>query len=443
MGYSLWNLLFVYMIEMLKFALVLWGVIGFKLKKNKITYSVVLLPLLFIVFVAIFDESDMVDILGTIVPILIIITISFIFQGKMIKKLLYTILIHFCIIFFDMCITGVMSLFFHITLAEITEHPVLNILAISFNIITFSAITLYRKTHKLPDFHISKRIYALIFAGVCTGIFFVGSLMITNLPGAGDNVRKAALISMIIVSVANFGGSLMLVYITRSRDNYRVLSQINQEVAEAQQRYYLMVKEKQHEIRSIRHEMKNHITCIDALYRNNQLREMHEYIKQVIDQTDTLDELFDTGNGIVNAILNDAQSRYYKEGINIKLTGTFPDELYIASMDLCVIFANAVTNAVEAIKKIKKEEKNMSDICIKIGSFKEDLFIDISNPIGEKVKVTEGKLKTSKKDKNHHGFGTANIRQRVEKYSGSVKFDSDKEMFYVHIHMINKQVKTE
>ena len=36
------------------------------------------------------------------------------------------------------------------------------------------------------------------------------------------------------------------------------------------------------------------------------------------------EDLFDTGNDIVNAILNDAQSKYKSQRIFLRLTGGFP-----------------------------------------------------------------------------------------------------------------------
>jgi sensor histidine kinase regulating citrate/malate metabolism len=284
---------------------------------------------------------------------------------------------------------------------------------------------------------ISGKIYALFFTGAITGVYFVGGLMLTNLQGAQDRTRKIILAVMMVASFAYFAACLMLVMISESRDSYKMLSQINQTVIEAQQKYYLLANEKEQEIKSIRHEIKNHLACINGLYHNNKLDEMNDYISQLIDQTQVLDGLLDTGNDIVNAILNDAQSRYQKDGIIIKLEGAFPKDLKIAPMDLCVIFANAVSNAVEAIQKIEYRE-DAGIIHIKISVFKNDLFIDIWNPVASKVEIVDGKLRTTKQDKNLHGFGTANMIQRVEKYHGTIDFENKENLFYVHINMKNE-----
>ena len=53
--------------------------------------------------------------------------------------------------------------------------------------------------------------------------------------------------------------------------------------------------------------MRNHIFCISSLYNQNKKTELEKYLNELIEQTKMLPELFDTGNDIVNAILNDAQ----------------------------------------------------------------------------------------------------------------------------------------
>ena len=91
-------------------------------------------------------------------------------------------------------------------------------------------------------------------------------------------------------------------------------------------------------------------------------------------------------------------------------------------MDLCTIFANAINNAVEAILSANQDMKKQSSIQVKIRSFKEDLFIDISNPVFKNVNIINGRLITTKEDKDYHGFGTENMRKKVLKYQGSIDF---------------------
>lgn len=440
MDYTIYSMLLYYVINIVKFGLILLGILEFTLKKNKWVYLVILMPVFFMTILSCGRMENSMAIMETVMPVLIITAVSFVLQGKIIKRVSYSILVYICIIFFDLCITGIVSLLLNTTMDEIAGFGILNILCHIISILIFSFIVLFKKKRNksFDTNHITRYIYLLLFIGACTGVFLVAGLMITNNPGTGDNLRKIVLIAIIIVCTANLSACIMLVFLTKSRDTYKVLSQINQEVIESQRRYYLLAQEKQQEIRSLRHDMINHFSCIDALLKSNKQTELEEYISQLIGRAQAFDQLFDTGNDIVNAILNDAESRYKKDGIKIRLTGMFPEELHISSTDLCVIFANAISNAVEAIQKIDRNVDEPSEIHVRIGSYKEDLFIDISNPAAQKADIVHGRLVTTKREKTLHGFGTVNMKQRVEKYHGTIEFVSEDKMFHVHIHMINR-----
>ena len=419
-------ILLFYLIEIIKILLVLWGILGFQFIKEKFVYLIMLIPPIFIIITKQLPHEDFVQLYESVMPFLIITTTVLILKGKILKKIAFSLLSYITIMFFDICVAGILSIAFNTTLAGISEDPFINVVGNSINIIVFITIVLIKRNSNkhVNAMYVSRNIYTLFFVGVCIGIFFIASLMIANLPGAEDGVRKTLLVLGIGVIFAYFAGCIMLVFITYSRDNYKRQLQINEEIILSQQKYYTLVNEKQQEIKAIRHEMKNHLTCIDALFKSNKMEELHEYIKGLIEESKVLDELFDTGNDIVNAILNDAQSRH-KQRIGIELKGAFPAELHITSMDLCVIFANAINNAVEAIYEIDQMSKERHKIYIQIGTFKDDLFINISNPVKRKVNVDGGKIKTTKEDKNYHGFGISNMRQVVKDYGGSIELKSN------------------
>ncbi len=428
-----------YLIETVKIIIILTGILEFGFKREKVIYLSLLIPPLFIVLVRELPFDDFVRLYETVLPVLIIITISLIFQGKVYRKVAFTLLAYICIAFFDISVAGILSLIFDSTLAEIVYNQFFNFVSSGIGVFIFALVAIIKKrSNKYGDnLAINKNVYFLFFVGAFVGIFFIASLMLSNLPGAEDKMRKAILLLVILVIFAYFAGCITLIFVSYSRDKYKRQMQMNQEIILAQQKYYTLANEKQQEIKAIKHDMNNHLTCIDALSKGGNYDELHKYIKDLIQESELLEELLDTGNDIVNAIINDAQSRH-KERVIIKLKGTFPDQLHILSMDLCVIFSNAISNAIEAIYKINSSHK-IHEVNIKIGTFKEDLFIDISNPVNEKVKIVNGGVKTSKEDKNIHGFGLNNMRTKTREYGGSLLLESDENMFYLQIHMKNKE----
>lgn len=433
-------MIYTYFTEYIKLWLVLWGIMNIPAVKKKSVYALVfLVQTAFLIFSSIqyTTNRDFAIVINTIA---VVFAVCFIFEGNFFKKFAYSLLAYVMTLVLDSCVVGILSLNIDKTGLEIINSSIPKIVTDAFNVITIGIAVLIRKFGKKAKtaIRISRRVYALLFAGAGTGFFTLAALLVNSNEKTTDQARKAMIVVTVVVVITYLAACFMIIIITDSRDNYKALSLISQNIIESQQQYYSLVNEKQQEMRGIRHEIRNHLSCIHGLYTANKLEEMDRYLQQLIEESSTPEVLFETGNDIVNAILNDAQSRYRKERIELRLEGGFPGNLKIAPMDLCVIFANVVNNAIEAILRKDRNEDEISYIDIWIRSFKEDLYIDISNPIGNHPEILNGRLMTSKQDKSLHGFGIKNVIQRVEKYGGTFQYQLNNNQFTVEIHLINK-----
>lgn len=435
MVYNEFNVVIYYFIQMIKYVLILSGIMNFKLKKKKHVYAIGLIPVLLIIALINTEIPNQEDIIGWCMPIVYNIVIVYLLEGKLIKRLLYSIFSYVLILFADACAAGLISIILNLNMQEIVDNDLLHILTISIMIPILVIIILFMRLRRktISSISLSYSILILLFVGISCGAFFIAS---QTLIGASTNARKLVMVFTIIVCIAYLAGCLMLIFITRSRDNYRALSEINQTVIEAQKNYYLLANKKQQEIRAIRHELDNHIFCIDALCKNQKYNEMQDYINQLINQTKDFQEIYITGSDIVDAILNDASGKAKDEGIIINLDGHFPAELRINTMDLCILFANAINNAIEAVRKID-DEKVVRSIKVIIKSYNEDLFIEVQNPVNEESFLSGDTLKTTKKDKLHHGFGLDNMRRITGKYEGSLRYECKDRIFYLYIYIRN------
>jgi two-component system, LytTR family, sensor histidine kinase AgrC len=427
---------YVYIVDFIKLWIFLWGIMNFVPvpKKKRYLFTGAIQSVLLMIAGRFYKDNT--DLFTILLIVMVVFTVCFLLDGNFLKKLAYALLAYVFILLIDACVAGMINMAGRKLLYDESLRLVCNMT----DLILLSIFALIKRNRRKTTFQvsISKKIYALLFTGAGTGSFVLTALLIESNSKTTENARRAMIIVTIIIVAAYCGACLMMIFITESRDNYKTLSLINQSIIESQQQYYLLVHEKQQEMRSIRHEMRNHLSCIRGLYKAEKLSEMEQYINQLIEASDLTDDLFETGNDIVNAILNDVQNRCRKDHIVIRLTGGFPANLIIAPMDLCIIFANTITNAVEAIQRMDREEGVINYIDVKISSFKDDLYIDVINPVGKKVELYNGKLLTSKKDKSVHGFGVKNVIQRVEKYYGAVNYRSENNQFFAEINLKNK-----
>lgn len=436
---NLWQVFSYYLLDFIKLWIVFWGIVGFKVIKKIKWIAIVGCTQVVLLLVASFYMDNYEGAIYKIITVMVVLTVSLLFEGKLFKKLAYALLTYILVLFLDVCLTGVISLLLSTTYYGIRQDGFLTFICNAINVLTIGIIAglIHFRRKSSHPINLSKKVYALLFSGAATGITIISGFMVTTFHGANERLRRVMLITTIIVCISYSVVCLMVVIVTESRDNFKALSRINQSVIEAQQEYYLMVHEKQQEMRAIRHEMRNHLSCISGLSKAGKLAEMEEYINHLVETPDVTEDLFDTGNDIVNAILNDAQSKYKSQRIFLRLTGGFPS-LHIKPLDLCVIFANTISNAVEAVLRMDRSKDEDAFIDINISSYKDDLYIDIKNPVSGMVEIYNGNLITSKKDKTAHGFGTKNVRQRVEKYQGTINYTCENNYFKVEIFMKNK-----
>src|SRR5699024_8397577 len=139
----------------------------------------------------------------------------------------------------------------------------------------------------------------------------------------------------------------------------------------------------------------------------------------------------DTGNDFLNSIINEKYKEAASKGIEFDVQIDFSNISFIAPIDICTLFSNAIDNAIEACEKITNQgQKGMRIKARKIRNF---LTIAFENTNGEKLLIENEEIVTTKKDKQNHGFGLNNIKRAVEKYEGECKIKIDVEHFILYL----------
>ena len=140
------------------------------------------------------------------------------------------------------------------------------------------------------------------------------------------------------------------------------------------------------------------------------------------------DDSFQTDNEIFNTALMEKSMvcRRYHVAFSAIVDGKKLG--FMNPMDLYVLLGNALDNAIEAVRKIKEEEKRV--ISMRVYAKDELIILQIENTCTEDVNLPEdGNPTTTKADRNYHGYGIGSIRKIVEKYNGSLSLRADGQIF--------------
>ena len=182
-------------------------------------------------------------------------------------------------------------------------------------------------------------------------------------------------------------------------------------------------------IRSVKHDMKNHMAVLQNLIRkrySGEDEEIQQYFEGMYQSVEQLDNRVHTGNAVSDAVVG-SKFRYAAKkvkGIKLDARGfMLSDAVTIKAYDMGIILNNGLDNAIEACMRMREKQPD-AEVYITIRSFraKNMYFIEIENSFdGAALFLKDSSLPIStKEDKEVHGIGLRNIRKCAVKYGGDM-----------------------
>ena len=276
----------------------------------------------------------------------------------------------------------------------------------------------------------------IVLLTIC--IAFVASIVVYSLPSysssfnkktALENVVKISFIFLIIFILV-----IVLLLLTYSVSNKHIRSVADnlEKQIEIQSEHYMTLSKYNFELRRFRHDYKNMCIGVSALISEGKNDEALEMLKRnnPVFETDLIK--YDTGNGIVDALLADKQRKADETNAEIRFEGALPADM-IKPADLCIIFGNTIDNAIEACTKLDPAEERI--ITVKCACNSGFVFVDIINPVARKVEIKGHIPKTSKADKTMHGFGLYSVEKALNQYEGQLNVECDDRQFHVSMEL--------
>ena len=120
------------------------------------------------------------------------------------------------------------------------------------------------------------------------------------------------------------------------------------QAAQAQKIYIAEAQARYEQTKSFRHDIKNHLSVLDGLLRSGKLEEGREYLKKLETVSESLSFPYQTGNPVVDILLGEKLGLAKEIAAEVSLV--LPKPCGIDDFDLCVLFANALDNAITACR---------------------------------------------------------------------------------------------
>lgn len=178
------------------------------------------------------------------------------------------------------------------------------------------------------------------------------------------------------------------------------------------------------------HDMRNHFLLLQNYLAEGKIKEAQDYLEKLSGSKAGGGEHW-TGIEAIDYILGQKISSARRHQIKVTINAEYPKDCKIEPVDLCTIITNLLDNAIEGTEKCPEYINKKIDITIRrIHQF---ILIRITNSTGAPPVLQNGKLITTKKDKQKHGWGVKSVLSAAEKYNGTVKYDYADFMFSVSV----------
>lgn len=181
--------------------------------------------------------------------------------------------------------------------------------------------------------------------------------------------------------------------------------------------------------RKLQHDIKNHFIAIEAYAQRGQTTELVEYITKINKSLQTSKSQIDTGNTVIDSVLNFKIQEALQKGVTINTKLNIPDTLDIAPFDVVIILGNLLDNAIRATAQVEQEH----NIQLSIVYSKGRVILHMENPYTGEIKRKGKRILTSKQDNDLHGLGLANVEDTVLKYNGALDITSENQQFKVTV----------
>lgn len=175
------------------------------------------------------------------------------------------------------------------------------------------------------------------------------------------------------------------------------------------------------DIRSMRHDMGNHIQTLEHLVAHNNMDDATEYLEHLKNEWDKVSPEIKTGSPVIDVILMEKLREAKERQIRFLSDFHYPQNTKLNAFDLSVIMNNALNNCMENVSG--------DDPYISISSFRKNsiFMITIKNSFGGQLNFGDSDLPETTKSGREHGMGLNNIRRVARMYMGDISLEQGNE----------------
>lgn len=359
------------------------------------------------------------------------------FNASVFQSIFNSIILSAAMLITELCIHYTSALFFDTQLLESTvNNTTLWIQAACSKMLYFLVALIIAKlsTEESRKSGVSLKESSLFLLPLTSIVLLQGFVMIimaVDVPQSVYAIFTISTIMLLFLNIIVFWVHESMIKTQKENTEYKLQKQ----KAEIDIEYYSILQNQYENSNIIIHDIKRHLMSVKELANHNDCNSICKYIDDLYGEYDIKHFRKYSNHKLINAIIN----RY------MEMCKTFEIEFYcdirdidfsfISDANLTAILDNLLENAIEAAKG---SENKAIELTIK-ESNSNFVAIHLENSCATAPKKSGGELRTTKRNKDIHGFGIRSIRRIAKEYNGNTAYSFDENsMIFSFTVVLNK-----
>lgn len=192
---------------------------------------------------------------------------------------------------------------------------------------------------------------------------------------------------------------------------------------------YEHLKFRMDEMKQTRHDLRQHLTILQTFCENEEYDKLRSYLQNYLRSLPPDHSIAYCEHFTLNALLVYYAQIAWEHRIDFSVRLCLPQDISISDPDLTVLFGNLLENACEGCMTVPAGQRQIQ---LRGEILNQNSFVfTLDNTFSGKVQMEKGRFLSSKQEE--HGIGLRSVQDIVNKYNGTVKFETEKKMFCVSI----------
>lgn len=254
-------------------------------------------------------------------------------------------------------------------------------------------------------------------------MFILGILVI-------NKIQKEKIVVIVAIGIlyTNLFVFVLLDAIAKEYETQEKNLILERRIAEYQNQIELMEQEWK-KMGSFRHDFEHHIRALKELAKSGDRDRIMKYLTNMSEFIYCKKDYVQTGNREIDSIVNYFIKKAKDAGITVGCNIKIPMQMKLDFYDINIILSNLLENAIEAAVHAENRSINLE-----MELEKEILYIEVENSCSQRVEIlADGMVRTTKQEKEGHGFGILNMKAILHKYHGEMEMKEKGGYFYVNI----------